>query len=179
MPRALVATACLLLSLSGRLLAQPTTTSDREPPMSPAPAAAPRSPLAEPSSCTLRTCHLALERSWPNYVLRRGLPGEVITRLGWTLGDFEEAMASNPEALAALRGASRARVVTWLSVLAFAPVAYAAARTETTNRPLSPGMITLGGVALVTGVVSDEVWMRRIQEAIRIYNAGLPDGSPP
>jgi hypothetical protein len=184
MSRALAATACLLLSLSGRLLAQPTTTSDREPPASPAPDTALKSPLAEPSPCTVRTCLLTLEERIVSHVLTRGLPGKEIGRISlFSYPDFEVAMASSPAALEALRGVNRSRTASLFTgpavFLAGLGAAYVAdqrgVQYESATGFAIVGVVLTGGAIELWG---DLTWFPRLQRAIRIYNESLPSDLP-
>lgn len=169
----------LLLSSTDLLRGQPAESRGGEPTTaSRGLGAVPVLGVAEPTSCTLRTCHLALERSWPTPVLRRGLPGTPITEVAWTLGEVERAMASNPEAVAVLRGAKRGRLLSVLAVAVSVPVAISLARASSDGRELPPSVPIVGGFALLAGLAGEHVWFNRIDEAIRIYNAGLPDTPP-
>lgn len=178
MPRRVAVPIAFVCSFTAAAGAQPSATPPADSGVPAPPPVAVATGVAEPANCTLRTCHLTIESTWGGIVLRRGLPGTRIAHLGWTASDAAAAMASNPEAMAALRGARRANVARWIGGLIAIPAAHALGRSEARDTQLASWVVPVGGIGLALAIGAEQLRLNRLQEAVRIYNAGLPDTSP-
>jgi hypothetical protein len=147
-------------------------------------------PLAvwrEPEQCMVRTCMLALEATTFGYHVVRGIPGRRLGRIGLfgsaRLAELAVAMASSARAqeqLGAVRRSVTASAATG-PLLLLGGLGVGAAMDANNVKATSaafvvPLSLVLAGVA-VEGW-GDLTWLPRLQEAFRVYNAGLPDPPP-
>jgi hypothetical protein len=144
-------------------------------------------PLAvwrEPEQCTVRSCMLALEATTFGYDVVRGIPGRRIGRIGGffasiRLDELALAMASSAQAQERLGAARRSLAATGAGpLLLLGGLGVGAAMDANNVKATSaafvvPLSLVLAGVALEGW--GDLTWLPRLQEAFRVYNAGLPD----